>query len=148
MSDTMFMGTSARHNRLLAEAYRRLANYFEDLIIQNKVLILLEQVALCYYGEFKESELVKLIDIADFNIAHLNDLHTVQPDLMLFDKNAWVTNESCTRYAGKPDLIIEVWSNSNDEAHRKFKKYLYNSSDITEHWYLTQDSNIRLPAQL
>jgi Uma2 family endonuclease len=50
-------------------------------------------------------------------------------------------NERETKTAGYPDIIIEVWSKSNDDSERDFKLDLYSSSPITEHWYIEQDSN-------
>ena len=112
-------------------------------MLEKKVSILSEQVSLCYYGESKEPDLVRLIDVCEenFNNINLNHLYVVQPDLMLFHKNPYIINKDATRYAGKPDLIVEVWSDSNDLNHRNFKKNLYKSSDITEHWYIVQYSN-------
>ena len=72
----------------------------------------------------------------------INYFYTVQPDLMLFKENDWVVNDFETRYAGCPDLILEVWSEANDELYRNFKKNLYKTSNTTEHWYITQDSNL------
>ena len=37
---------------------------------------------------------------------------------------------------------MEIWSENNFDIARNFKKLLYSTSDITEHWYIEQDSNI------
>ena len=137
------MGTTRRHNNLLAEFYRKLADFLDELIINKKALLFLEQISLCYYGEPKEPDLVKLIDVnsPSFDEKDINYFYTVQPDLMLFKENDYVANDLETRYAGSPDLILEVWSKANDELYRNFKKNLYKSSNTTEHWYIAQDSN-------
>ena len=144
MVNTMFMGTSLRHNRLVADIYRRLANYLEELIYDEKVLISLEQLALCYYGTYRELETARLIDARNFttnDLEIINDFSTIQPDIMIFKNNPWISNKRNTRYIGQPDLIVEVWSDTNDIYHQSFKKNLYSSSPVTEHWYMSQDSN-------
>ena len=143
MSDMMLMGTTTRHNNILTEMYRYLANYFHDLLINKQISILLEQLSLCYYGEYKEIDSIELIDAANIKLDNstINQLHVVQPDLMIFKDNKFLTNKEQTRYVGKPDLIVEVWSNINSDGHKLFKKTLYSTSEITEHWYIEQNSN-------
>ena len=137
MSDILFMGTSLRHNRLLAEMYHKIVSVLKN----ESITITLEQLSLCYYGEPKEPDFIKLIDVQGFDTDSFNYLYAVQPDLMLFRYNPFLTNKEETRFIGKPDLIVEVWSKSNDKQHKLFKKKLYSSSDITEHWYINQHSN-------
>jgi Uma2 family endonuclease len=60
---------------------------------------------------------------------------------MIFKDNPYLTNKKQTRTAGQPDLMIEVWSESNTEEDIVFLKHLYSTSPITEHWYIEQDSN-------
>jgi Uma2 family endonuclease len=60
---------------------------------------------------------------------------------MLFKDNPYLKNNKGLRTAGQPDLIIEVWSEGNTDRDKNFKKDLYSSSPITEHWYIEQDSN-------
>jgi Uma2 family endonuclease len=60
---------------------------------------------------------------------------------MIFKSNLYVENKRQTRTAGQPDLIVEVWSDGNQESERDFKKYLYSTSPLTEHWYIEQHSN-------
>jgi Uma2 family endonuclease len=75
----------------------------------------------------------------------MSELRRVEPDFMLFDKNAYIENNISggvrTRIAGFPDLVIEIWSEANLIEERKFKKILYSTSPVTEHWYIEQDSN-------
>jgi Uma2 family endonuclease len=68
-------------------------------------------------------------------------LRCVQPDFFLFHKNPYIINKRDIRTAGQPDLIVEVWGEEDTKNNRDFKKYLYSASDITEHWYIEQDSN-------
>lgn len=57
--------------------------------------------------------------------------------------------------AGQPDLIVEVWSDYDLKNDRAFLQNLYATSDVTEHWYIEEDSNdiecykgrIKLPSQ-
>jgi Uma2 family endonuclease len=65
----------------------------------------------------------------------------VQPDFMLFKNNPYVENKRQTRTAGCPDLVVEIWSDGNSKNDRAFLQNLYATSDITEHWYIEQDSN-------
>lgn len=140
MSDLILKGTTGRHNDLVSELYRRIANKLDNLITSKQVVIRLEQIALGYYGTAKEILSTELINYNE-NI-DLDTIEVVYPDIMLFKDNPYTTNKNNTRYIGKPDLIVEVWSNSNSYEHRQFKKHLYSTSKITEHWYINQDSNI------
>jgi len=72
----------------------------------------------------------------------LGTLPYIEPDIMVFQKNDYLNNFRNTRKAGCPDLVIEVWSNQNDEAHRQKKFDLYSASPTTEHWYIEQESDI------
>ena len=69
-------------------------------------------------------------------------IHKVQPDFFMFTyDNPYIKNRSETRIAGRPDLIVEVWSEGNLSLERERKFMLYSSSPVTEHWYIEQDSN-------
>jgi len=61
---------------------------------------------------------------------------------MHFSTNKFIINDNETRIAGFPNLIVEVWAKSNSDVDKEFLKYLYSTSDETEHWYIEQDSNI------
>ena len=91
----------------------------------------------------REGKFMDIIMPMSTNLRHnkVTSLEKVQPDLAFFDKNKYVINKRETKVAGRPDLIVEVWSDGNTEAHKDYKKYLYSTSPITEHWYIEQDSN-------
>jgi len=103
-----------------------------------------ESIALVHYGNrtTHESNLSLVdIDLVD-NIEVLEHLNYVQPDFMLFEKNHFLTNKRETRLAGYPDLVVEVWSESDSKYDKGVKFAIYsNSNDKTEHWYIEQDSN-------
>ena len=110
-----------------------------------------ETQRLVYYGGFGseyEYSLLSLVDVAgldDFDAFRrrvINDLNTVEPDIMFFKDSKFVENETQTRVAGRPDLIVEVWSPSNTLYDKQRKFDIYSTSDITEHWYVEQDSNL------
>ena len=143
--DIAYMGTTHRHNELSLSFF---GNLFE-LIKNRKIVILGENVSLVHFGRKGRGEICRLVDISKFNDIELNkfksglinDLEVIQPDFCMFYKNPHCKNERDTRLAGIPDLIVEVWSESNDEIDIQIKKSLYSESD-TEHWYITQDSNL------
>ena len=136
MQHILEMGTSIRHNQLLSKIQSVVLSMFK----MNEILSLQENVALCYLGVRREPQGVCLLDIKQ-NI-DINDLQIVYPDYMLFHTNKFITNTNKTRVAGYPDLIIEVWSPYNSIEEINFKRTLYSTSPVTEHWYLQQDSNV------
>ena len=100
-----------------------------------------------YYGDRELPAGFKLVDVATVSdterfLDNITELQHVKPDFMIFKNNPCLTNEKQTRTAGQPDLIVEVWSESNTDADIDFLKKLYASSPVTEHWYIEQDSNI------
>ena len=137
------MGTTARHNNILSKIYSDILRKLEDLFYKKQAAAYQEQVALCYEGSTAEPYLVKLIDAETTSVSadDLNLFQIIQPDYMLFKHNPYFMNSHGTRIAGKPDLIVEVWSKDNSESHRNFKKLLYSTSSVTEHWYIEQNSN-------
>ena len=143
MNNIFEMGATRRHGRLLDTLTRSIT----DLYRNNKLEDFSESVALVYTGNRKESDsciLVNIDNAENKNIkSFINTLNNVIPDYMHFKSgNRFVLNENETMLAGRPDLIIEVWSENNSILDREFKKYLYGTSSITEHWYIEQDSNI------
>ena len=132
-------GTTARHNHLAGSLF---ANVFEA--IKNKSLVAFqEQCSLVFWGEKRNPSEVRLVDATAVDSNFLDiiyELDCVQPDFMLFKNNTFITNEKQTRFAGIPDLIIEIWSESNTPEEKFFKFKLY-SNPLTEHWYITQDRN-------
>jgi Uma2 family endonuclease len=118
-----------------------------NLIEQQEIHVLQSDCALVYWGKRAESHNLMLVDIENpkhksiFKESVINELSYVQPDFMLFQKNKYTENKWNTRTAGCPDLIIEIWSDGNTDEEKAFKKFLYSTSDKTEHWYIEQDSN-------
>ena len=146
MDNIFEMGTTARHGRLLNYLVKATFELFE----KNELINFSESASLVYYGDKKRvpqnCELVDISiidDIIDFKEEIMNDLGVVGPDYMYFKRgNEFILNKKETRVAGCPNLIAEVWSENNSALDREFKKYLYSTSAITEHWYIEQDSNI------
>ena len=139
----MPMSTSLRHNKVTRKLGSRLVEWEE----RNEGLVLQEECSLVHFGGEKrpcELKLINLSEIKDINYFMsdvIEDLEKVQPDLAFFNKNKYLVNKRETKVAGCPDLIIEVWSDGNTQAHKDYKKYLYSTSVSTEHWYIEQDDN-------
>jgi len=139
----MPMSTTVRHNRITQTLVGRLLNEIEN----NKLHALSEECSLVHWGKISEPSSIGLVDVKKiedlerFKETTIEDLYYVQPDLMVFKSNPYVENKRQTKTAGQPDLIVEVWSDGNSREDRDFKKYLYSTSGITEHWYIEQDSN-------
>ena len=136
------MGTTHRHNGILATLMNRIFNRME----RGELLALQEQCPLVYFGSKELSVGFRLIDAdgiddAETFLENITELEYIKPDFMLFKNNRYLRNKKQTRTAGQPDLIVEVWSESNTDDDRAFLKNLYASSPITEHWYIEQDSN-------
>ena len=133
------MGTTARHHNILQEIYWKIRTFLNNMPVN----IFVEQLNLCYMGERKELDSIELLDAKNTKLDDdtINRLYVVQPDIMLFHFNTFYTNKIETRFVGRPDLLIEVWSDSNSDRDKLFKKKLYSTSDITEHWYIEQNSN-------
>jgi len=143
------MSTTKRHGNLVAGVVSSGVNKLKELLKIKKMEIFHEETPLVYWG--KGDSLTKLVDVTDSeNIGDTDDfinetihyLKYIQPDFMLFKENPYLENKRHTRVAGLPDLIIEVWSRGNSQDERDFKLRLYSTSEITEHWYIEQDSNI------
>ena len=103
-----------------------------------------EEAALVHYGHRrKDPFILSLVDIDKLESLDLiNHLEYTQPDFILFNKNKYIWNERETRLAGCPDLVVEIWSESNTQIDREEKFLIYShSNDKTEHWYIEQDSN-------
>jgi hypothetical protein len=145
MSAYMPMGTTIRHNKLITT----LSSAVIDLMRKKEALSMQEECMLVHWGFKMKPDLKYLIDIHSISVDDIDkfkkfimyELEYVQPDFFMFKKNQYLCNERETRIAGYPDLIVEVWSESNDEAEREFKFDLYSTSPVTEHWYIEQDSN-------
>ena len=144
MDNIFEMGTTKRHGQTIGA-------FFSEVwgkIKAKELLVIPDSCSLVYSGEKIEPGLINLIDAAAVENAEyfkehiINNLKYVQPDFMLFKNNTYIENDKETRIAGYPDLIVEVWSEDNSDKDRAFKKYLYSTSPVTEHWYVEQDTNI------
>jgi len=139
----MPMATTIRHNKITT----RLSIAMAELEEKKEVLALQEECALVHWGRKNEPGFKKLVDINDiddideFRKFTIYELEFVKPDFLIFKKNKYLCNEKETRTAGYPDLIVEVWSESNEKSEKYFKLGLYSTSPVTEHWYIEQDSN-------
>jgi len=123
-----------------------LMNRIFNRIESGELLAFQEQCPLVYFGTKELPAGFKLIDAESIKDAqrfleNITELEHVKPDFMLFKNNAYLRNKKQTRTAGQPDLIVEVWSESNTDDDRAFLQNLYATSSITEHWYIEQDSN-------
>jgi len=144
MLDTMYMGTTLRHNELGFAFNANLWKYIKS----KEITTLQENVALVHYGRKGRGEICKLINISDFTREQteefrsglINDLETIQPDFCVFYNNQYIVNDRGTKIAGTPDLIVEIWSESNTDIEKAVKRAIYSESN-TQHWYITQDSN-------
>ncbi|MCL2014950.1 MAG: Uma2 family endonuclease [Defluviitaleaceae bacterium] len=101
-----------------------------------------------------------LLDLAIFDDEYFSqtpmaDLDKVEPALFYFKNNKWRMDEDICRFAGFPDLIIEIYSCCHSANQIKFNRKLYATSDITEYWEIfLGDTNVycsigetRLPKQ-
>ncbi|MCL2158827.1 MAG: Uma2 family endonuclease [Oscillospiraceae bacterium] len=135
------IGTTDRHNDIIST----FSGDILPLKRKKEVYALQEQCPLVFYGSrdlpsgFKLVD-VKAIDDAERFIEIITDFEYVKPDFMLFKDNPYLKNKRGTRIAGQPDLIVEVWSESNTDDDVEFLKKLYACSSVTEHWYIDQDS--------
>ena len=141
----MPMSTTVRHNRITMT----FAGTVLDLLRRKEVHALQEECALVYSGTKELPNGFALIDaramctdeIKYFTENVITELEYVRPDFLLFKDNPYLENKKQTRTAGQPDLIVEVWSESNSKNDRLFLQNLYSTSPVTEHWYIEQDSN-------
>lgn len=144
MDSFMEMGTSFRHNEIITELLIAIANLIKQ---RREIRIWHENCSLVYSGKRAELDTLSLIDakqikdVKRFRENAMGELRRVEPDFMLFDKNAYIENningKMRTRVAGFPDLVIEIWSEANSIEERSFKRFLYSTSPVTEHWYIT-----------
>jgi len=143
MSVYMPMSTTGRHSRILMT----ISSAVIEFLRKKEAYAVQEECALVHWGYKGKSDFKELVNISDiedidsFTEMTINELDYVQPDFVLFKNNPYVHNDNETKIAGRPDLIVEVWSKGNTKAEREFKLDLYSGSEITEHWYIEQDLN-------
>jgi Uma2 family endonuclease len=138
----MPMSTTKRHNRITGTLFGSVL----ELLRKNEINALQEECALVYFGTKELPNGFKLVDVTGVDATHftenvITELEYIRPDFVLFKNNSYLENKKQTRTAGQPDLIVEVWSESNTQNDRAFLQNLYATSDITEHWYIEQHSN-------
>ena len=137
------MSTTTRHNHFVASLIGRIF----PLFVKKEIHPLQENGALVYYGDKLEG-LEELVDPGtienkeEFISGEIYTLNFVQPDFLIFYRNEFIQDRKNIRTAGIPDLVVEVWSDGNKPPERDMKFRIYSSSDMCEHWYIEQDSNI------
>ena len=140
------MATTRRHAELSAGISADIVTkYRQQLYGKTPSMQGLSDFALVYYGSpFEPIPFIRLVDLSaveDEFAETMNELEYIQPDFILFQKNPYLFNKRQTKVAGQPDLLVEIWSNSDTPDKREFKQLIYASSPITEHWYFKQNSN-------
>jgi len=141
------MGVSNRHSDLTGDIFVLLKNMFHKRTKRDEI-IRKGDCDLAYFGS--RQDYGHLVDLDEFDEAKLaefqentmNNLSIVLPDLLFFKQNRRIYNKNETRIAGFPDLVIEIWSESNTHKEIEFKKSLYSTGATTEHWYIQQDSDV------
>ena len=141
------MGTLPRHNHLASSFFSEVFHLFK----KKQVYPLQENCLLCFAGRRYscDERLILVEDIQDiktFRLEIIDKLDYVQPGFLMFMENRFAQNSSTSKTAGVPDLVVEIWSDSNSAEERDFKKRLYSSSPRCEHWYLTQNANLYMIA--
>ena len=136
MDYTFSMANTDRHIDLVQGISHSLYYNYRDLVHSRELKLLQESAALVFEGSLNCYPTLIDIDNCSKEISDLNILNYVQPDIFCFYTNSYLLNSSKNRYAGCPDLIIEVWSESNTHLERIHKFNLYSSSSMTEHWYI------------
>ncbi|MCL1999109.1 MAG: Uma2 family endonuclease [Turicibacter sp.] len=140
------MTATERHINLTGFLEHRFITILEEEILTGKTTLGSEEMSLvCWDKYFTDNahlvDLTRLDDVHKFTTSIIDDLDFVQPDLLLFRENPVLKNPYKTRFAGYPDLIVEIFTFKDSEAEQAAKHILYATSPITEHWYLTQDTN-------
>ena len=130
------MGTTKRHLDILDIIT---SNFLNNNRKNKNIEYGREQIALVKNHE-------KLIDIASLTDEqkdklelYMNTMKIIQPDFFVFKNNPYLTNNKVTRYVGVPDLIIEVWSETNKEEDKSKLRELYISSGSV-FWEIDQDN--------
>ena len=108
--EMLTMGTTLRHMEIL--------DWFTGFSNEKKkqdptIKTGREQIALVE----NDGELIDVSKYTDLGIQTIREtmgiMNYTYPDFMIFKDNPVIINEKRTRFAGIPDLIIEVWSESN-----------------------------------
>jgi len=132
----MTMGTTLRHMKIL--------DWFSGFAIKKY-----EKEPSFWYGR-EQIALIEnhgaLIDVSQLSDEQRQTVRRLMgkarytyPDFMIFKNNPVIVNDKETRYAGIPDLIIEVWSPNNTDEEKAQKRKLY-CTNKSEFWEFEQDS--------
>lgn len=138
MMETLTMGTTVRHMEIL-DVFTEFSNQKkrQDPTIKTGR----EQIALVENG----GELIDVSAYTELGIQTIREVMSTMdhsyPDFMIFKDNPVIINEKRTRFAGIPDLIIEVWSESNPKPDRERKRKMYRTPQ-SELWEINQDSPV------
>ena len=141
------MATTLRHNDIVSDIGREIYFQHREKVRNKSITLAEEEIALVYEGNMDEAylhliDIEKIQNLTQFTESVIEALRWVQPDFFMFNHdNPYTKNKSETRIAGRPNLIVEVWSEGNLQLERERKFILYSSSPITEHWYIDQYSN-------
>ena len=131
-----FGGATAYHNFILNELGASSLKYRPEYLIFGDGMRLIMQ------GDKNKLYEIRLTPYTDYDFeCNLYDYDYIEPDFMIFRKSDCKLNSRQNRVAGLPALIVEVWSKSNTREARHYKKYLYSTASIIEHWYIEQNSN-------
>ena len=132
---------SVPHTHLVGTLYYKYMSQFDDDDLFKTHSPFKDNVALVFGGHRRASASAFLFDASEFTDFPLSKLSTIEPDFMFFRENKFLINQKQTRVLGQPDLVVEIWSPSNDETERSFKYDLYSSSPVTEHWYISLEDD-------
>ena len=143
--DGLSLITGERHGEFISTLVVEFMSKYRKEVLTKKFLFRHEEGALVHW-EKQGSPNARLIDIFKIEnmerfLEAINDLSYVQPDVMIFKNNPYIKTKSGAKAAGFPDLLVEVWSDGNDNQHVNEKKALYKTAKNTEHWYISQDKN-------
>ena len=133
--------TTTRHADIISMLCSEYISRYRDENLFKMHRSFKDTVALSIFGKRQEPESARLIDATKYETYPDISFNVLEPDFMLFRDNKYLINRKGTRVLGQPDLLVEIWSEFNDDEDRAAKLLIYSSSPITEHWYFEQDSN-------
>ena len=135
-------GDVRRHTRIIGMLFSRYIQKYEDEFLYKTHEPVKDNNSLVYKGDkYSSPYTTRLFSATEFAKYPNKSLKHIEPDFMLFRDNPFLMNKKETQTLGQPDLVVEIWSESNDIDERNFKRHLYSTSPVTEHWYFSQKSN-------
>ncbi|MCL1988094.1 MAG: Uma2 family endonuclease [Firmicutes bacterium] len=140
------MAVYPRHSKILERIGNVMGIDYSSQLWTNSMALYRENSALAYKGDLRFFEgfpSPQLYNVNDNFISEdlLAESRFVQPDYMIFYENKVQESDKTYKMAGCPDLIIEVWSNSNTADDRLRLCSLYSTSETSEFWQFEQNSN-------